>query len=42
MNTLSALVPPVEVCAAFIAIQVAVKRHSDREEAREKGDQSRD
>jgi hypothetical protein len=42
MNDLAALVPPVVVCAAFIAILVAVKRHSDREEAREKGDQSRD
>jgi hypothetical protein len=35
MNVLAALVPPVVVCAAFIAIAVAVKRHSDREEQAE-------
>jgi hypothetical protein len=42
MNTLEALVPPVVVCAAFIAILVAVKRHSDREESQENRDQPRD
>jgi hypothetical protein len=42
MNAVAALVPPVVVCAAFIGILVAVKRHSDREEAREKDDQPRD
>jgi hypothetical protein len=42
VNAVAALVPPVVVCAAFIAILVAVKRHSDREESREKGEQPRD
>jgi hypothetical protein len=42
MNAIAALVPPVVVCAAFIAILVAVKRLSDREETREKDDQPRD
>jgi hypothetical protein len=42
MNDIAALVPPVVVCAAFIAILVAVKRHSDREETREKDDQAHD
>jgi hypothetical protein len=39
MNAIAALVPPVVVCAAFVAILVAVKRHSDREESQEKRDQ---
>jgi hypothetical protein len=48
MNAIAALVPPVVVCAAFIAILVAVKRHSDREdreesqESAESQDQSQD
>jgi hypothetical protein len=42
MNVLAALVPPVVVCAAFIAIAVAVKRHSDREERAEKAEQPPD
>jgi hypothetical protein len=42
MSDLAALVPPVVVCAAFIAILVAVKRHSDREETRETDDQPHD
>jgi hypothetical protein len=42
MNDLAALVPPVVVCAAFIAILVGVKRLSDREETREKDDQQHD
>jgi hypothetical protein len=42
MNAIAALVPPVVVCAAFIAILVAVKRHSDREESRENFDNKRD
>jgi hypothetical protein len=32
MNVLAALLPPVAVCAAFIAIIIAVKRHSDAED----------
>jgi hypothetical protein len=42
MNAIAALVPPVVVCAAFIAILVAVKRLSDREESQEKRDNPRD
>ena len=42
MAAIAALVPPVVVCAAFIAILVAVKRHSDREESRENPDNHRD
>jgi hypothetical protein len=42
MNAIAALVPPVVVCAAFIAILVAVKRLSDREESQEKGENPRD
>jgi hypothetical protein len=42
MNTIAALVPPVVVCAAFIAILVAVKRHNDREESQESKDQPHD
>jgi hypothetical protein len=42
MNAIAALVPPVVVCAAFIAILVAVKRHSDREESRENRDRQGD
>ena len=32
MNVLAALLPPVAVCAAFIAIIIAVKRHADVED----------
>jgi hypothetical protein len=32
MDVVSALVPPLVVAAAFIAIAIAVKRHADREE----------
>jgi hypothetical protein len=42
MKALEALVPPVVVCAAFIAILVAVKRHSDREESQENHEQPPD
>jgi hypothetical protein len=42
MSAIAALVPPVVVCAAFIAILVAVKRHSDREESQENRDQPHD
>jgi hypothetical protein len=42
MNDIAALVPPVVVCAAFIAILVAVKRLADREESSENPDQKRD
>jgi hypothetical protein len=42
MNAIAALVPPVVVCAAFVAILVAVKRLSDREESQEKPDSPRD
>jgi hypothetical protein len=42
MNAIEALVPPVVVCAAFIAILVTVKRHSDREESRENSDNQPD
>ena len=42
MSDIAALVPPVVVCAAFIAILVAVKRLADREESRENQDQQRD
>jgi hypothetical protein len=42
MNVLEALVPPVVVCAAFIAILVAVNRHSDREESQENRDHPHD
>lgn len=31
MDVLSALLPPVVVAAAFIAIAIAVKRHADSE-----------
>ena len=31
MSVLEALLPPVVVCAAFVAILVAVKRYADRE-----------
>jgi hypothetical protein len=36
MDVLSALVPPLVVAAAFVAIGFAVKRHADREEKDEK------
>jgi hypothetical protein len=42
MNTIAALVPPVVVCAAFIAILIAVKRLADREESQEKRDNPRE
>jgi hypothetical protein len=38
MQTLAALVPPVVVGGAFIAIVIAVKRHSDREAERERSE----
>ena len=48
MDVLAALLPPVVVAAAFIAIAVAVKRRADREsrneeaylDSREKGDKT--
>jgi hypothetical protein len=42
MSDIAALVPPVVVCAAFIAILVAVKRLADREESQENPDKKRD
>ncbi len=42
MSTIAALVPPVVVCAAFVAIIVAVKRLNDREESQDKRDRRRD
>ena len=36
MSALAALLPPVVVCAAFVAILVAVKRHANREEAEDR------
>jgi len=42
MNDIAALVPPVVVCAAFIALLIAVKRHSDREESQESPDNKHD
>jgi hypothetical protein len=38
MDALAALVPPVVVAAAFIAIAIAVKRFNDREESQDRGD----
>jgi hypothetical protein len=38
MQTLAALIPPVVVAAAFIAIAIGVKRHSDREAAQERSE----
>jgi hypothetical protein len=32
VSTIAALVPPVVVCAAFIAIVVAVKKRADAED----------
>jgi hypothetical protein len=32
MDVLAALLPPVVVAAAFVAIAVAVKRHADSED----------
>ena len=36
MDTVAALVPPVVVCAAFIAIAIGVKRFNDREESQDR------
>lgn len=38
MDTLAALIPPVVVAAAFVAIAIAVKRLNDREESQERSD----
>jgi hypothetical protein len=38
MDALAALVPPVVVAAAFIAIAIAVKRFNDREESQDRRD----
>jgi hypothetical protein len=38
VGVLEALVPPVVVCAAFVAILVAVKRFADRESREERED----
>jgi hypothetical protein len=32
MDVISALVPPLVVATAFVAIAIAVKRHADRED----------
>jgi len=37
LSTIAALIPPVAVCAAFVAIAVGVKRYATRE-AREDDD----
>jgi hypothetical protein len=42
MNAIAALVPPVVVCAAFVAILVAVKRYSRREEIQDNRDNPSD
>jgi hypothetical protein len=36
MGTIDQLIPSVVVCAAFVAILVAVKRHANREEAEDR------
>jgi len=36
MDTLAALLPPLVVGSAFVAIAIAVKRHADAEEKDEK------
>jgi hypothetical protein len=41
MDTIAALLPPVVVCAAFVAIAVFVKRFNDREEAQDRADHPR-
>jgi hypothetical protein len=38
MDTLSALIPPIVVATAFIAIAIAVKRFNDREEAQDRAE----
>jgi hypothetical protein len=38
MQTIAALIPPVVVCAAFVAIAVFVKRMNDREESEDRAD----
>ncbi|MDQ1664085.1 MAG: hypothetical protein QOH75_116 [Actinomycetota bacterium] len=38
MDALAALVPPVVVAGAFIAIAIAVKRFNDREESQDRRD----
>jgi hypothetical protein len=40
MDTLAALIPPVVVAAAFIAIAIAVKRFNDREESQDRSENS--
>ncbi len=37
MSVLAALLPPVVVCAAFIAIALGVKRYAEREERDDRG-----
>jgi hypothetical protein len=32
VDTIAALAPPIVVCAAFIAIVVAIKKHADAED----------
>ena len=42
MDALSALIPPIVVAAAFIAIAIAVKRFNDREESQDRADRRAD
>lgn len=36
MSVLAALLPPVVVCAAFVAIIIGVKRYADKESRQER------
>ncbi len=36
MSVLAALLPPVIVCAAFVAIVIGVKRYADKESREER------
>ncbi len=38
MSVIEALLPPVVVCAAFVAILIGVKRFADRESREERDD----
>jgi hypothetical protein len=38
VNALAALAPPLVVAAAFIAVMLAVKRHNDRDVARDRAE----
>ena len=36
MDTIAALAPPIVVCAAFIALVLAIKKHADAEDKDER------